>query len=413
MTQQVIPFPVSRAPAPARGEPRRIAFVINSLGPGGAERVMETVVRMAPAGWDRHLILLDRETERRMPPETVQVHRLDCKFRMLPSIAQLREKLVSIQPDLIVSFLVRANVAAVMAGRAIGVPVIISERSHLTTHLAERHSGPRRWAATLAPRLTYPRADHIIAVSNGVRSDLMSHFGVRPERIASIPNPYDLERIAREGEAPPEIPLPERFMVSVGRLVGAKGFEDLIDAYALADPDIPLCILGDGPDRDRLEDHIAARGLKRRVRMLGYAKNPFSIVVRADLFLSASHCEGFPNAMAEAMALGRPIIATDCPSGPAELLDDVEMTGANGVHDGAYGLLVPVRRPDILARAIGMMAEADIRTHYSRMALQRMDSFRIEKIVDRYWSTFANILDRQRDPTPRRQPRQRPHHEIA
>jgi glycosyltransferase involved in cell wall biosynthesis len=412
MTQQVIPFPANRTPN-GRSASRRIAFVINSLGPGGAERVMDTVIRMAPEGWDIHLVLLDCETEWRTPPETVHIHRLDCKFRLLPSILRLRTALMAIRPDLIVSFLVRANVAAVLAARAVGAPVIISERSHLSTHLAERHSGLRRWAAAIAPRLAYPLADHVIAVSDGVRSDLMSHFGVQPERVSSIPNPYDLERIAREGEARPDIPLPPRFMASVGRLVGTKGFEDLIDAYALADPDIPLCILGDGPDRGRLEAHIAARGLTGRVLLLGYVKNPFAVVVRADLFLSASHCEGFPNAMAEAMALGRPIVATDCPSGPAELLDDVEMTGTIGIHEGAYGLLVPVRRPDVLARAIGMMAEAEVRRRYAGLAFRRMHDFRIEKIAGRYWSTFANVLDRRREASPRRPARQRQHRESA
>jgi glycosyltransferase involved in cell wall biosynthesis len=325
----------------------------------------------------------------------------------------LRAELASIQPDLIVSFLVRANVASVMAAGAVGAPVIISERSHLTTHLAERHSGLRRWVATVAPRLAYPRADHVIAVSDGVRSDLMKNFSVRPERVTSIANPYDLERIAREGEASPEIALPDRFMVSVGRLVGAKGFDDLIEAYALADPDIPLCILGDGPDRERLQARIATLGLDGRILLLGYVKNPFAIVARADLFVSASHCEGFPNAMAEAMALSRPIIATDCPSGPAELLDDVETIGAAGVHEAAYGLLVPVRRPDVLARAIGMMAESEARMHYSIAARQRMESYRIETIAERYWNTFANVLDRRLGLIPRRQSQRRPDREIA
>jgi glycosyltransferase involved in cell wall biosynthesis len=412
MTQQVLPFPANRRPhreAPSR----RIAFVINSLGPGGAERVMDTVIRTAPEGWDRHLVLLDRETEWRTPPETVQVHRLDCKFRMLASIKALRAELPAIKPDLIVSFLVRANVASVVAAKVADAPVIVSERSHLTTHLAERHSGPRRWAAMAAPRFAYPRADHVIAVSEGVRSDLMRNFGVRPDRVSSIPNPYDLERIVREGEAASEIPLPPRFIVSVGRLVGAKGFDDLVDAYALADPDIPLCILGDGPERERLQARIRERGLERRILLLGYLKNPFAVVSRADLFVSASHCEGFPNAMAEAMALGRPVVATDCPSGPAELLDDVESVGASGVHEAAYGLLVPVRRPAVLAAAIGMMADQRVHAHYSGRARERLESFRIKTVADRYWNTFANVLDRRSNVTPQRSSPRRSDREIA
>lgn len=409
MTRQadILPFPkVGRdQPPTAAGAPRKIAFVINSLGPGGAERVMNTILQQAPPGWTCHLVLLDRETEWRTPPNFVQVHRLDCRFSLLSSIRRLRAELISIRPSIVVSFLVRANIAAIIAARSIGVPVIISERSQLSTHLAERHSGVRRWAAAVIPRVFYPHADHVIAVSNGVRSDLITNFGIDADRISSLPNPYDLERIALDGKAEPEFPVPKHFMVSVGRLVSAKGFRDLVDAYAIARPELPLCILGEGPERDRLKSRIAAHGLRHKIHLLGYARNPFAIVARADLFVSASHCEGFPNAMAEAMALGCPVIATDCPSGPAEMLADVEATGTLGVCEADYGLLVPVRRPDVLARAVELMAEPSRRLHYSLMARQRMSSFRIEAVADRYWRTFGDVLERRAFTTPSREDR--------
>jgi glycosyltransferase involved in cell wall biosynthesis len=407
MTRQadILPFPKAAigSRSPPSLPPRRIAFVINSLGAGGAERVMNTILHMAPEGWECHLVLLDRETERRTPPDFVNVHRLDCRFHLLASIRKLRAELESIRPNIVVSFLVRANVASIVAARALGAPVIISERAQLSTHLAERHSGLLRWAAAILPRLTYPRADHIIAVSDGVRSDLVANFGADADRISSIPNPYDLDRIALDGRAEPECSLPRHFMVSVGRLVGAKGFGDLVDAYAIARPDLPLCILGEGPDRASLESRIAAHGLQRRIHLLGYLKNPFAVVSRADLFISASHCEGFPNAMAEAMALGRPVIATDCPSGPAEVLAGVETTATADVYEAEYGILVPVRRPDALAHAIELMAEPGRRLRYSLMARQRMSSYRIEAVADRYWKTFAGILQQRGVTTPARE----------
>jgi len=408
----ILPFPQARRPRPSPSQ-RRIAFVINSLSTGGAERVMNNILHMAPEGWACHLILLDSETERRTPPDFVTMHRLDCRFSLLASIRRLRAELMSIKPDLVVSFLVRANVASIIAARAVNAPVVISERSQLSTHLAERHRGLRRWAAAAAPRLTYPHADHVIAVSDGVRSDLVERFGVRPDRVASIPNPYDLRRIAIDAQAEPERELPPRFIVSVGRLVGAKGFEDLIDAYAIAKPDLPLCILGEGPDHERLEARIAALGLHHRIHLLGYAKNPFAIVGRADLFISASHCEGFPNALAEAMALGRPAISTDCPSGPAEVLAGVETTGTTDVFQAEYGVLVPVRRPDALARAMDLMSDPDRRLHYSLMARQRLDAFRIEAIADRYWKTFADVLAQSGVTAPERERRRQAGRERA
>jgi glycosyltransferase involved in cell wall biosynthesis len=210
---------------------RRIVFVINSLGSGGAERVLENVLKMAPQdAWECHLVLLDREREFRTPPDFVQVHRLDCHRGPFESIFQLHAVLRSIEPALVVSFLVRANIAAVIASRAVGAPCIISERSHLSTHLAGRYPWYFRWAAWLPPRLFYPLADHVIAVSEGGRSNLIKNFGIAAGKANSIPNPYDLERIAVDAEAEPEFPLPARFIVSVGRLVGSKGFNDLIEA---------------------------------------------------------------------------------------------------------------------------------------------------------------------------------------
>lgn len=376
-------------PAPKK---RRIAFVINSLGPGGAERVMATVLAHAPRDtWDVHLVLLDREPAHRTPPPYVTVHQLDCAGRLQASLSQLKQTMKSLRPDLVVSFLVRSNLAAVLAAKAVGAQVIISERSQLSTHLAEKHG--RMWAglAKLLPRAIYPRADHVLAVSAGVRSDLLARFGLRPARVSAIYNPYDLEAIVAEGAQPPSLPLPDRFMVSVGRLVEAKGFGDLLDAYALARPALPLVILGDGPDRADLVAHAVERGLIGRVLFAGYVSNPFAVVSRADLFVSASHCEGFPNAMAEAMALGVPVIATDCPSGPAELLHEVESTRTQDVLPGRHGVLTPVGRPDLLAAAITLLQDETLRRDYARRAQARMAGFALPQIMNQYWSLFETV----------------------
>lgn len=383
--------PQMSTPSPLPSQ--RIAFVINSLGPGGAERVLGQVMEKAPPRkWDCHLILLDKEAEWRTAPDFVTIHRLDCRRGMMASVSQLRRVLAAIQPQLVVSFLVRANVATVIASRTLGIPCIISERSQLSTHLENEHRGLKRVAATAAPRLTYPRADRVIAVSNGVRSDLVRSFGVKPERAQTIYNPFDIEKITRGAVEPSEFDLPTRFIVSAGRLVKRKGFDDLLDAYARTATGPPLCILGDGDQRKPLAARIEAMGLSDRVKLLGYAHNPFAILARADMFVSPSHCEGFPNAIAEAMVLGVPVVSTDCPSGPGELLDGVETVGYDGVHAGRYGLLVPVGRPDLLAQGIKQMSNDGVRKHYSEMARARMSDFRIETITAHFWAAFENVL---------------------
>lgn len=391
---RIIRFPVPRRERAASSSARRrIAFVINSLGPGGAERVMNNILHSAdPQCWDVHLILLDREEETRTPPDFVTVHRLDCQMRLWASIQQLKRALRSLKPDVVVSFLVRANVASVIAARRLAIPVIISERSNLSAHLAGRYRDVRRLLAGAAPRLIYPRADRVIACSEGVRSDLVENFSVKPDLIETIHNPVDFASIVRGGVRPPEIALPERFMISVGRLVEAKGFADLIEAYAAAQPEIPLCILGEGPDRAKLEAMIGKLGLADRVLLLGYTDNPFAILSRAEFYVSASRCEGFPNALAEAMAIGLPSISTDCPSGPAEILANVESTHTRAVLQAKYGILVPVGQTDAMAHALELMSHPKIRAHYGRMAQTRMRDFRLDKITDRYWSAFGRVL---------------------
>jgi glycosyltransferase involved in cell wall biosynthesis len=372
---------------------QRIAFVINSLGAGGAERVLMTVLAHAPRDrYDVHLILLDREVEHRVAPDFVTVHRLDCALRLLPSITGLRAKLKSLAPDLVVSFLVRANIAAVIAAKSLGLPVIISERAHLSTHLTGRHGRVRALAAKLVPRLVYPRADHIVAVSGGVRADLIAKFGVSPSRVTSIPNPYDIAALDAAATEPPEFPLPSRFMVSVGRLTESKGFADLIEAYVRANPSLPLIILGQGDLRDTLQEKIAAAGLEGRIHLAGYARNPFAIIGRADLFVSASRCEGFPNAMAEAMALGVPVVATDCPSGPSELLDESDNTGTTGLRAARHGLLTAVSDPVALGEAIQQMLAPEANAHYRRQSRLRIADFSLPRAMDRYWSCFATLL---------------------
>jgi N-acetylgalactosamine-N,N'-diacetylbacillosaminyl-diphospho-undecaprenol 4-alpha-N-acetylgalactosaminyltransferase len=148
-----------------------------------------------------------------------------------------------------------------------------------------------------------------------------------------------------------------------------------------------------------LSARVCELGLEHKVRFLGYAVNPFAIVRRADMFISPSHCEGFPNAIAEAMALGVPVVSTDCPSGPAELLDEVESTGAGDVHAGRYGLLVPVARPDLLAKGMKQMSEPETRRRYSAAARLRIEDFRIDKVSDQYWTTFAKVLEESRNVT--------------
>jgi len=371
----------------------RVVFVINSIGTGGAERALDKILRSPRASsHEIHLVLLDREPEARTMPDVAERHCLEAKGSLLRSIIRLDRLVGQLKPDLLVSLLVRANAAAAVAGPRHGVPTIVCERMHLSSHLAGRYSGARLALLRSLPRLLYPRVDRVLAVSDGVRDDLRQAFGLSEQLVETIPNGYDIAAIEAAGARSPTIALPPEYIVAVGRLVEAKRFDLLIDAYAAADPPLPLLILGTGPEAARLEAQAERLSLGGRVRLHGFVDDPFPIVARARFLVSASRNEGFPNAIAEAMALGRAIVSTDCPSGPAELLG--ASAGAPGeVVEAPYGLIVPDGDALALERAIRRMLDPSVRERLGAAARERIEAFRIEAINARYWALFESLLN--------------------
>lgn len=372
--------------------PHRLVFVINSLHTGGAERVLDRLLRAAgdrKARYDIHVVLLDDDPQMIALPDFVRLHVLDGRGGMGRSYRQLRALLRRLDPALTVSFLVRANVATALSMRSLPGRSLLCERMHLGSHLRGRYSGWKLLVTRTLPRFAYRFADLILAVSNGVRDDLIQGFGLSPNRVRMIPNPYDLDAIRRAAAAAPPLDLPERYIVASGRLVKAKNFALLIDAYARADPDLPLMILGEGEERGPLQAQVRALGLDDRIRLAGYVPDPFSVVGRAAFCVAASRNEGFPNALAEAMVLGVPVLATDCPSGPAELLG--ASAGEPGtVRHAPYGLIVPDNDLSALAEGIVLFAsDAGLRQDYAHAGSARMEDFRVESVAGAYW----NVID--------------------
>ncbi|MEH3106970.1 MAG: glycosyltransferase [Sphingomonas fennica] len=364
---------------------KRIVFVINSILTGGAEGALATILRAA-GDRDVHLVTLDAGPDRRRMP-AVPRHCLGAGGSLAASIRLLDGLLATLKPDLVVSFLVRANIATAIAGPRHARANVLCERMHLGSHLAGRYRGLKLRLLRALPRLLYPRADRVLAVSEGVRDDLVAGFGLPPRLVATIPNGYDLAAIAAAGLRPPAVALPPAFIVAVGRLVAAKGFALLIDAYRAADPALPLLILGEGPLHADLQARIDAAGLTHHIRLLGHLDDPFPVVARAAFLVSASHNEGFPNAIAEAMALARPIVATDCPSGPAELLG-APAAAAGEVVEAPHGLIVPDGDTAALAAALRRMEAPAIRQRLGAAARARLDDFGAEAVAGRYWRLF-------------------------
>ncbi|WP_374651121.1 glycosyltransferase [Dongia sp.] len=374
---------------------RKVAFVINSLAGGGAERVMCTLLRASEderRDCDITLILLDREPAAYLVPDWIRVEQLDCRHSMMRSLSELFRSLRRLRPDVVLSFLTRANIASALACRCLGVPAVISERVNTSSHLGK---GVGASLARGLVRFCYPLARRIIAVSPGVADDLAGAFGIERRKLAVIANPIDLESIRKMGAAQPDIALDAPYIVAMGRLVPNKNFSMLIDAYARSGIEEHLLVLGEGPERAALAALAARQGVGNRVLMPGFCGNPYAVLRHAAFFVLPSNAEGFPNSLLEAMTLGIPVVSTNCLSGPSEVLAEIAREQvATGVVHAPHGLLVRPDHVEDMASALRAMADPAFRASYAEKAARRANDFSVARAKAAYWEILRAELSR-------------------
>lgn len=194
-------------------------------------------------------------------------------------------------------------------------------------------------------RMLFPEAAHVVAVSRGVARSVTASVGVPADKVTPIYNPVFTPDTVLRAAAQPDHPWFGRgelpIILGAGRLAEQKDFQTLIEAFRRVSEKRPcrLIILGEGPKRGELEDCVRRLGLEDRISLPGWVKNPYAFMSRAALFVLSSRHEGFPGALVEALACGCPVVSTDCPAGPAEILEDAD-------------LLAPVGDPEALAQAM-------------------------------------------------------------
>jgi len=370
--------------------PEPVVFIINSLTGGGAERIMMRLLANSSAyaqRWSVHLVLLDKEASAYAPPEWVVVHQLDCRHSLLRSIWGVARVLFRLRPKATLSFLSRSNFANIVAGRLLGARVVISERINSTSHHGNSLSGR---ISKMLTALLYRHANHVVGVSAGIRDDLSRNYGVSPKRIAVIPNPVDAKLARQEARDAPDQTLAKPVVAAMGRLVPIKNFSLLIEAYAKSGVAGSLLILGDGERRDRLVQLARNLGIADRVVMPGFTANPFAYLARSDCYVLPSNAEGFPNGLVEAMSLGIPVVSTNCPSGPSEILDDAETLEISALHEAKYGILVPTNDAGQMAKAITMALDPTRNSALRKKALAGAERYSIETAVARYWSVIED-----------------------
>lgn len=366
----------------------KITLVISSLSCGGAERVL---VSMAKGFIDRgHNVTVVTLSEKDhdfyvLPSDCTRIalgvlkqsaNLAEAIANNIKRIAVIRQAIESSTPDVVISFLRITNVTTIIALLGTKHPVIVTEHND-----ARVFSYGVLWE-TLR-RMTYPLCSCVVSVSQGV--DL--GFASLPEsKRAVIYNPIIVKDSGDADELPTTINQDKQWLVSMGRLTEQKGFDLLLQAFAKIAPNYPdwqLLILGRGELRSQLSEMRDNLGLSEQVIFTGALSNPFAVLKQAKLFVMASRNEGFPMAHGEALACGLPVVCTDCPSGPGEMIrQDVD------------GLLVPNGDVTGLATAMAdLMSDESRRDNLAARAPEVLDRFGIAAIVKEWESLIHKLME--------------------
>ncbi len=305
----------------------KFAFIVTNLAGGGAEKaVLKLGEGLAARGHEFHLVLLEAIVQH-APPASLRMHALTRagrrlmkgvpgKFLAALRLRRLFRQLGRGRPfDLVVSTLPFADEVAIRARLPRHWCRIANTLSAEIDLLRSRNAAKARRRLRRYRRLYGSRP--LIAVSDGVAQDLRGPLDLARARIERIYNSFDFAAIRAAAGEPAPLPAGP-YVIHVGRFAPQKRHDLLLDAWARLNVRHRLVLLT--PTDERLSAMIEARGLKQQVMVAGFQPNPFPWMARADLLVLCSDHEGLPNVIIEALALGTPVVSTDCPSGPREIL---------------------------------------------------------------------------------------------
>ncbi len=284
----------------------------------------------------------------------------------------------------VLSFMEEANIINLTASRFTGHNAVISQ-----------HGDPRRQYTVKgilgrligkASAMLYPSARGVICVSSGISKILAKDYHIPRGRLKVIHNPVNMDELLLQGKEPPPVNLPKRFILHVGRLkIIYKGQDLLLTAFAglhESFPDIGLVFVGDGKDRELLQKQAERLGVDNNILFAGWRENVASFMARAEVFVLPSRYEGWPIALMEAMACGCPVIASDCSTGPGEIL-----------AGGDFGRLIPVENVEALVSALSeLLTDPGLRNRMSHLSQRRAREFDVSISAPSYADYLKEII---------------------
>ena len=374
---------------------KKLLFIIPGFHDGGAERVFVNIINYINNNFYQDFLITiicfdDKGPNKKFLGPNFKIIDLEKRNSRVPSltlILKLIKWYKTIEPDVVISFLWYANVISLIAKMFTKVKVIVSERSCPSLDLKNESMAFIKWHLV---KNTYRNADHIIAISNGVKKDLVNNFNLIDNKISVIYNPLDILMVNQMSREPiNEISInnliDEPIFISVGRLTQAKDYPTLIRAFALYRKNNNqgiLLILGQGEQEKELKTIVNSLEIKNNVLFLGHIDNPYKFMRIASVLVLSSVWEGFGNVIVEAMALGVPVISTDCKYGPGEIITHRK-----------NGLLVEVGDDDKIAKYMELIVEDEGFTDKLRKeTIKRAQDFSINDIVNQYVQVINGII---------------------
>ncbi|MEI7464215.1 MAG: glycosyltransferase, partial [Burkholderiales bacterium] len=386
-------------------EKLHVALFISGLEVGGVERTMLVLAHeIALRGHQVDLLVTKgRGFFRDSVSPLVRLIDLESWWTRLPSIRSSKRKrslasspavaryLRCHRPDVLVAASHYVNLSAIWGRRlaGTGTPLVIRQCTHLSHALVNTKfpTGRRPFLGWMVRRF-FPQADAIVAVSNGVADDLAVVAALPRQAIRTIYNPVVTPDLQARASAPVDHPWfapgAPPVILGVGRLAAQKDFPTLIRAFARihAVRPVRLLILGEGKMRRQLEELADSLGVRQDLALPGFEQNPFAYMARASVFALSSLYEGLPGVLIQAMACGCPVVSTDCPSGPMEIL-----------QDGCHGPLVPVGNDAEMARAIQTQLDAPRNPGRSKA---RAAEFSMDRAVDQHLEVLFKLYGSSR-----------------